>query len=129
MAEEFKSARDMFMTFWMICLALLTTGADDLTLEASVSDGEVIQYGFTSALGEGRVGMATSVVTEKLTNHMTGAGFVFSLRRGEKGYVPPAEKQGGRAVPRSLTLVRTTYRPLMEASDAVSGTSDVKEDF
>src|SRR5262249_17179048 len=66
-----------------------------------------------------------SVVTETVTNHLPASGYVFSLRRGEKGFVPPAEKKVGPAVSRSLTLVRTTYRPLTEVTDAVTGTPDV----
>jgi hypothetical protein len=114
----------------LICLALLPGRGDDNSLESSLEGTNGPRYEFISNY-EGRAGAGAShVITSTVRSYQPNATFLYQLESGEKGSVRMARVVGGKVEPRSVTLVRTTYRPVVQAMHAVRGSAaPVPDDF
>src|SRR5262245_24319780 len=98
---------------------VLTAPADDLKLEASVSSGGVREYEFSSMpkTDNGVLGKVT--ITDTVTNHCERR-IRFELDKDEGGVIAGVVKRGDATVPRSVTMVRTTYRRFVEGDGSLT---------
>jgi hypothetical protein len=113
------------MVSLMIFMTLLPAGQPGgSTLMGEVSGPQGRKYSFSSTLAMGRGAKPGSVITDALTNDLTNMAFRFTTQHGEKGFVREAEKKGGETIPRSITMVRTSYRPAKEDDTTVDGVAE-----
>jgi len=108
----------------ILCLIVIPMGGDDTTLSSVVSgDKDEPLYSFSSRWDAQEVGQRRWwTVSNTITNHVPGARLLFSLPNDERGSVPAAVKKvNGELAPSARTMIRTTYRPVRQLLDGVSG--------
>jgi hypothetical protein len=102
------------------CL-LVATPQEDLTLHAQSSGGGQVQYAFDSKLVRAEGDFPASTITDVLTNYLPSTGLAVAVAGDAKAVVGKAKQDGGRVTPASVTMARTTYRPVTEGDGGVEG--------
>jgi hypothetical protein len=111
----------------MVCLSLLPSAPQDAsTLVSQVGTDDRLEYAFSSNLGK-RIDVPT-VITDTVTSYFTDQPYTFSLKSGGKGLLPAAEQKAGKTIPKSMTMVRTSYRPANEVTTNLSLTAKGREE-
>ena len=101
----------------LVCLG----GTDDNVLQASIEGDNGPDYAFVTRF-ESTSDQRSRVIVNTLSTYVTTADFQFRLTTGEEGSVPKATLVGEQKVePGSVTLLRTTYRPLKQAMISIAG--------
>ncbi len=92
---------------------------EGLVLDAGIGDENNPDIGFVSVWVDkgGKIG---AVITDTMTSRLTDTGLTYALRLGDKGLLPKAETKDGKAVPQSMTAVRTTHRPVRQVTDIIA---------
>jgi hypothetical protein len=100
---------------------LVAPAASGNVLTAAVGEGDDRQFQFTSDWVD-KGPKQGAVITETITNFRTDTWRTYHWHLGnDLGRLPTAEKnKDGKAVPRSMTMVRTTHRRVEEVSDNCS---------
>jgi len=108
----------MFPRVLFAALALVVP-ADDMKLEASVSSGSGKEYEFSSTPTKDNGVLPKYSITDTVTNYCERR-IRFELDKDEGGVIAAVVKRGNATVPRSITMVRTTYRRFVEADGSLT---------
>ncbi|MFO0809288.1 MAG: hypothetical protein U0746_11730 [Gemmataceae bacterium] len=108
-------------------LALAPMQGDEMVLNANLVSAGKPQRTFESKYAPPRGAVKTGRITEVLVNHDPAGGFTYTVTADTKGLIAASKRDNGVIVPTIRSMVRTTYRPIVEQTIQVQVDTDRAE--